>query len=250
MHMGHTKEDYICLGQETARVAWAEIEKCKKLDNQNTAQRITLFLTIKIVTTFSAIMELGQASYYNDSKILARSLLEAYAKSEFINLSETPEKTGQDFLDFTKKKTAKVFRRVDKYPAGTQIRDTMLALDPSGNRRNIDIKLRYWNENITKIFQSIATQQSAENDIARHAHEWYDILSDLVHSNAKAMNLYVDTGEDANNNEKLFFRDIHILCVILMMSVEILCKTFQYKLSEEIVNAVKSKLTELQPAQL
>ena len=248
--MGHTKKDYIDLGQETTKVAWAEIEKCKKLGNQNTAQGVTLFLTIKIATTFSAIIELGQASYYNDSKILARSLLEAYAKSEFINLSETPEKTTQDFLDFTKKKTAKAFKRVEKYPEGTQIRDTMLALDPNGSRREIATKQRYWNENITEIFKSIANSQSAENDIARHAREWYDILSDLVHSNAGAMNLYAETSGDANNDEKRFFQDIHVLCVIMMMSVEILCKTFQYQLSGETINVTQSRLKDLQPAQL
>ncbi len=129
--------------------------------------------------------------------------------------------------DFWLKKAAKVLNRVEGYP-DSFYKDFLARVDPQKNMRAHATKKVYWVENVTEVFNNICP----DAEIGTLPREWYDILSDLVHSNPSAIQHYLDP--KANFSPFLSRpgsrRDrsplLHTLCAVTMMAVELLCKAF------------------------
>jgi hypothetical protein len=226
-HHGFNHADYLRVANRIVKVAKASVTTCGARPQTRLRERVTLYLIAKVVTTFESIVCLMELGHDCDAHILARSLLEAYAKAHYIKLSPDPDKAAKEFADHWIKKTAKAFKRAEGYPEPF-FKDFLADVDPQKEMRARDTKTVYWVEKITEMFNKI----SADTTIGTFPREWYDILSDLVHSNASAMRLYLDPKAKFSpflsrpGSRKDRSPLLHVLCAITMMAVELLCEAF------------------------
>lgn len=226
-HHGFGPSDYLRVANRVLEVAKAHIDACGARPQTNLRERVTLFLIAKAVTTFESIVQLMELGHDLDAQILARSLLEAFAKARYIHVNADPEAAAKDFVDFVLKKTAKVFNRVEGY-ADPFYKDFLARVDPQKSMRARGTKKVFWPENVTEVFNTI----SADAEIGTLPREWYDILSDLVHSNPSAIHHYLDPQKNFSPflSRPGSRRDrsplLHTLCAVTMMAVELLCKSF------------------------
>ena len=226
-HHGFNHADFLRVANRIVQVAKANVTACGSRPQTSLRERVTLYLIAKAVTTFESIVRLMEQGHDCDAQILARSLLEAFAKAHYIKLSVDPEAAVKEFADHWMKKTTKAFNRAENYPEPF-FKDFLADVDPHKKIRARDTKTVYWVENVTEVFKKISTDAS----IGSFPREWYDILSDLVHSNASAMRLYLDP--KANFSPFLSRPGsrqdrsplLHVLCAVTMMAVELLCEAF------------------------
>lgn len=243
-HHGFNHADYLRVANRIVEVAKANVTACGARPQTSLRERITLYLIAKAVTTFESIVRLMELGHDCDAQILARSLLEAFAKAHYIKLSADPEKAAKEFSDHWIKKTAKAFKRAEGYPEPF-FKDFLADVDPQRQMRARTTKTVYWVENVTEMFNKI----SADATIGTFPREWYDILSDLVHSNASAIRLYLDPKAKFSpflsrpGSRKDRSPLLHVLCAVTMMAVELLCDAFgQPKPTEspELVSAIQA----------
>lgn len=241
-HHGFNYADYLRVANRIVAVAKANVTACGAHPQTCLRERVTLYLITKAVTTFESIVRLMELGHDCDAQILARSLLEAFAKAHYIKLSPDPEKAAKEFADHWIKKTAKAFNRAEGYPEPF-FKDFLADVDPQKQMRARATKTVYWVERVTEMFNKI----SADATIGTFPREWYDILSDLVHSNASAMRLYLDPKANFSpflsrpGSRKDRSPLLHVLCAVTMMAVELLCEAFgQPKPAEspELVSAL------------
>lgn len=226
-HHGFNQADYLRVANRVLEVAKASVTACGARPQTSLHERVSLFLIAKAVTTFESIVRLYELGHDLDAQILARSLLEAFAKARYIHGNAAPEAAAKEFIDFMVKKTAKVFNRVEGY-TDPFYKDFLERVDPEKTMRAKKTNAPCWPENVTDVFKAI---ESAPG-IGTLPREFYDLLSDLVHSNARVIPDYLDSKNDfspfllrpearSSQNQVL-----HTLCAITMMAVELLLETF------------------------
>ena len=224
--IGFWKRDYFPIAKHVLRVASAQVKACGAQPQTNLRERVTLFLVAKVVSTFESIILLVEHDRDLDAQILARSLLEAFAKARYIHISEDPETAAKEFLDFIWKKTAKAFNRAANYDEAF-FKDFIEREDPNGAVRARTTKVVYWPENVTNIFKKITTEE-----VGALPHEWYDLFSDMVHSNGRVLIDYLDpknnfapfpSGTLTRSTSSAF---LHPLFAVVMWAVLTLSKTF------------------------
>ncbi len=221
--------------------------RCAKKSQDSLRKRVALFFASKILRSFDAIIVLCENGFCEDAEIVARSLLEAYAKACYIEGQQDPEAAARELLEFWHKKIAKVFRRVQEYP-DTFYEEFLQKFDPSKKIRSYRVKKRLWPEKpIHEIFRSVGEETFP---VCR---EWYDLASDVVHSNARVIPEYLDT----HNNFRPFSlcgpaspdsrsdRLLHCLCAIIMLMTEGLCSTFAVSMPKES-DEIHTRLCELE----
>jgi hypothetical protein len=153
-HMGFSKVDYLRAANRILTVAKANLSACGARPQKNLRERVVLFLTTKAVTTFESILMLEELDRGLDAQILARSLLEAYAKARYIRINAYPEATAKEFIDYSANRTAKVFNRAEK-SGDAFFKDFLDRTDPKRTVRANATKTKYWPENVTDVFLKV-----------------------------------------------------------------------------------------------
>ncbi|MBI2070959.1 MAG: hypothetical protein HYT79_10225 [Elusimicrobia bacterium] len=241
MRENPSSQDLFLIADKVNLVAKQTLCRCATKPQTNLEGRVILFLITKIVKSHQAVLKLYELDYAGEAGILCRSIIEAYAKACYIKNSQNPEATAREFLNFTLKKTAKVFRRMETSEGF--YKKMVNDIDAAGKLRAIKPQKQLWPEKqMPDILNAIG------DNVASDCRVWYEGLSDLVHSNARVIPEYLDIDHDfrpylcSSPKIRKTNYEIYSLCALVMMAVKVLCNTFSQTVpgeSDEIAQALK-----------